>query len=220
MSRIRTSSTPFALAGSTALVTGASRGIGATFARRLAAEGADVVLVARDRSRLSALAAELECEHGVRTLVVVVDLTHLYLPAMVERGSGAIVNVASTAAFQPVPYLAVYSASNAFVLTFGEALRFELAGTGVRVLSLCPGPTDTEFFTHTGDGAGVGRMVAPTAVVDAAVSGLRRDAGTVVVGGRRRRWLFFRVCCRARPWSPSQAGCSAAPPTELLEKNG
>lgn len=167
---------------STALVTGASSGLGAEFAEQLAAQGHDVILVARSGDRLAALAARLIAHHGVRAHVLVqdlaepdaarriadelaerglnvdllvnnagfgtcgrfeeiswardhdqlmvnvvalVDLTHLLLPGMLERGSGAVVNVASNAAFQPSPYFAVYSASKAFVLNFGLALRQE-----------------------------------------------------------------------------------------------
>jgi short-subunit dehydrogenase len=74
-----------------------------------------------------------------------VDLTHAVLPAMIERGEGAILNIASTAAFQPGPGMAVYFATKAFVLSFSEALHEEVAKKGVRVTALCPGPTKTEF---------------------------------------------------------------------------
>jgi uncharacterized protein len=73
------------------------------------------------------------------------QLTRMFLPAMIERRSGRILNVASTAAFQPGPLMAVYYASKAYVLSFSEAIRDELAGTGVTVTTLCPGPTRTEF---------------------------------------------------------------------------
>jgi short-subunit dehydrogenase len=80
----------------------------------------------------------------------IVDLTHRLLPRMVERRRGAIVNVASNAAFQPIPYLAVYAATKSFVVSFTEGLSGELRGTGVRVQALCPGPTLTEFFEAAG----------------------------------------------------------------------
>jgi short-subunit dehydrogenase len=227
-----------------ALVTGASSGIGEAFARRLAADGHDLVLVARSEDRLTRLAAELERRHGRSVLVVpadlstpdgvasvrrrtdaagiavdllvnnagfathgalvgldpardhqqvmvdvaaVVGLTHAYAPGMVARGRGGIVNVASTAGFQPLPFMAVYGASKAFVLSFTEALRVELAGTGVTVVALCPGPTETAFFSGVGDEASVGgRRATPEEVVDAGARALARDAGTVVVGFRHR----------------------------------
>ena len=80
----------------------------------------------------------------------VVDLTRRFLPPMVARRAGAVVNVVSTSAFQPVPYLAVYAASKAFVLLFTEALASELQGTGVRVQALCPGLTESEFHRTAG----------------------------------------------------------------------
>ena len=193
----------------TALVTGASTGIGAEFARALARRGADLILVARNEAKLRALDAELTEKHGIRARVIVqdlseenaaskvydavetlglrvdilinnagfstqgkletvdaardqaqamlnvvavVDLTHAFLPAMVARQSGAIINVASTAAFVPLPGQAVYGASKAFVLSFSEALWAENRARGVRVLALCPGATDTDFFEAMGKG--------------------------------------------------------------------
>ncbi|HEY6236260.1 MAG TPA: SDR family oxidoreductase, partial [Candidatus Elarobacter sp.] len=198
---------------STALITGASSGIGEAFARALAARGEDLVLVARSAERLEALAAELSAKHGVRAHVLPADLsdpkavdalvaeltargltvttlinnagfgthgefasldaarerdevivnvlapvqlTHALLPAMVARKSGAIVNVGSTASFQPVPYMAVYGATKAFLLSFSEALAEEVRAHGVRVVALCPGQTDTAFFAGI-DEARVGR---------------------------------------------------------------
>ena len=186
-----------------ALVTGASSGIGAEFARLLAAKGYSVVLVARREERLRALAAELERSAPVKTrviaadlsepgsasslaaaletdgvvldvlvnnagfggrgafsktewdrehemmqlnMVALVELTKRILPGMVSRGRGHILNVASTAAFQPGPFMAVYFATKAFVLSFSEAVNEELRGTGVSLTTLCPGPTDSEFF--------------------------------------------------------------------------
>lgn len=226
----------------TALVTGASSGIGSVFAQRLAESGADVVLVARRGDRLDALAARLSDAYGVNAtamsadlvqpgaaealatelshrgirvdmlvnnagfathggfvaedparitdeitlnVTTVVGLTRALLPGMVDRSRGVVLNVASTAAFQPVPYMAVYGATKAFVLSFTEALWGELEGTGVRVLALCPGATQTEFFDVAGDAASVGRRQTPEQVVDTALRELdRRSPRPSVVSGR------------------------------------
>jgi uncharacterized protein len=180
----------------TALVTGASSGIGEQFARQLSERGHDLVLVARRADRLERLASELPttahvlpCDLGsdgaelpsrVRELGVDIDLlvnnagfgthgrfweidegrdaemvrvnceavvilTREFLPAMIERGRGGVIVVASTAGFQPLPYEAAYSASKAFALHFTEALHTELRGTGVRALAVNPGPVPTEW---------------------------------------------------------------------------
>lgn len=186
----------------TALVTGASSGIGLELAKRFAAEGYDVALVARSEGKLQELAAALEAEHRVRAHVVAADLaqpraaealaamlaerglgidvlvnnagyalygsftdtdvgdelamiqvnivalthlTKLVVPQMVARKQGRVLNVASTAAFQPGPLMAVYYATKAYVLSFSEALANELAGSGVTVTALCPGATRTGF---------------------------------------------------------------------------
>jgi uncharacterized protein len=186
----------------TALITGASFGIGLEFARIFAREGYNLVLVARSADRLRQLASELEKNHGVRSLILATDLsepgassyvldqttragievdvlvnnagfgqygmfaendleeclrqiqlnvttlthlTRLYLPAMIQKRSGRILNVASTAAFQPGPLMAVYFATKAYVLHLSEALANELSETGVTVTCLCPGATATEF---------------------------------------------------------------------------
>lgn len=191
----------------TALITGASAGLGVEFAKLLAKDGHDVILVARRKDRLEALGAQLEREHGTKAWAIGADLTdpaapaalvaevaqlgvdvsflinnagfgttgsfhtldaakeageiacnvgalvaltRAFLPGMVARGQGRVLNVASTAAFQPGPYMATYYASKAFVLSFSEALAFELQGTGVTVTASCPGPTATEFFAATG----------------------------------------------------------------------
>jgi short-subunit dehydrogenase len=227
--------------GQRALVTGASSGIGAVFARELASRGSDLVLVARSRDKLTALGDELSTSYGVAVDAVVadlakpsaadhlaaelgdrqidilvnnagfglhtllhqadaakltemvqvnvatlVDLTRLYLPGMLARDRGAVINVASTAAFQPVPYMAVYGASKAFVLSFTEALWAETRRTNVRVTALCPGSTETEFFAVAGENAQVGRRMAPEHVVHAALRALDRRAGSVVTGTGNR----------------------------------
>ena len=110
------------------------------------------------------------------------ELTCALLPGMRARDRGAIVNVASTAAFQPVPYMAVYGATKAYVLSFTEALWAETRGTGVRVTALCPGATDTAFFDTASDKASIGRRMAPRPVVAAAFSALDRRRSMVVPG--------------------------------------
>ena len=186
----------------TALITGASGGIGYELALLCARDGFDCILVARSRDKLDELAARLEGEFRVKTLVVARDLakptavdeiyeevsaasmsvdvlvnnagfpvfglftqtdlrvelemlqvnvvaltalTKLFLHSMVERRAGRILNLASTAAFEPGPLMAVYYASKAYVLSFSEALANELHGTGVTVTALAPGPTRTGF---------------------------------------------------------------------------
>uniref|UniRef100_A0AAU2W087 SDR family oxidoreductase n=2 Tax=unclassified Streptomyces TaxID=2593676 RepID=A0AAU2W087_9ACTN len=225
----------------TALVTGASSGLGAEFAAQLASQGHEMILVARSGDRLAALAERLVTEYGVRAHVLVqdlaepdaarrvaeqltarglsvdllvnnagfgtcgrfeelsgardhdqlmvnvvalVDLTHELLPAMLERGRGAVVNVASNAAFQPSPYFAVYGAAKAFVLNFGLALRQEYRRRGIRVLTLCPGPVETAFFDTIGTrkAAVMGSMTTPEPVVRAALRALDRDRGYVAPG--------------------------------------
>jgi len=226
--------------GKTALVTGASSGIGEAFARELAARGMDLVLVARSEDKLRALAAELARGHGIRADVIasdlgregaavrlyheveglgmrvdmllnnagfgaygpfetlspdrdhaevmlnvtaVVDLTHAFLPAMAERGDGAVINVGSTAGFQPLPYMAVYGATKAFVLSFSEALWAEYRGRGVRVLALCPGATETPFFGVVGaEEASVGRRRTPQQVVATGLRALERGRGSAIDG--------------------------------------
>jgi short-subunit dehydrogenase len=191
----------------TALITGASSGIGEAFAKALAAKGVDLILVARSEDKLRALARQLNELYSRRVEVVtadlsvagsaakvhaaaealdmpvdllinnagfgtvgafakqdpererqeillnaaaVVDLAHAFLPAMLARKRGAIVNIASASAFQPLPYMSVYAATKAFVLSFSQGLRGEVRNKGIKVLAVCPGPVDTPFFEATG----------------------------------------------------------------------
>lgn len=113
-----------------------------------------------------------------------VALSNRFLPGMLARKNGAIINVASTASFQPVPYMAVYGATKAFVLSFSEALAEECRGRGVRVVALCPGMTETDFFKVAGESA-KGRFMRGRTVADVVSTGLRAlDAGhTVAIDG-------------------------------------
>ena len=126
-------------------------------------------------------------------VVAVVDLCTRFLPGMVERGTGAVLNVASTAAFQPLPGQAGYAAGKAFVLSYTQSLAGELRGTGVNVTALCPGPVDTGF----GDRAGFSKEDAEDAlpkfmwipapdVAKAAVDGLARGRLVVIPGAANR----------------------------------
>lgn len=188
--------------GATALITGASSGIGMGFARALASHGIHLIITARSEQMLQDLADELKTKYQIDVDVIVldlteslatknlmeqvqklnktvdilinnagfgkwteflteplqsyqqmltlnmnvlVDLTYLFLPAMLAQKKGVIINVASTAAFQPLPYIAVYGASKTFVLNFTEAVAGEYSNSGVKFLALCPGNTATNF---------------------------------------------------------------------------
>lgn len=111
-----------------------------------------------------------------------VGLTTRFLPEMVKRNRGAIVNLSSVAAFQPVPQMAVYSATKAFVLTFTEALWGELHGTGVRAVAVCPGPTDTPFFEVAGEAAASGKKRTPDQLVDHILAELDGSSPSFVDG--------------------------------------
>ena len=119
----------------------------------------------------------------------VVDLTRRFLPPMVARGRGGVINVVSTSAFQPVPFLAVYAASKAFVLSFTEALATELSGTGVTVQALCPGLTESEFHQTAGTDkvlfTRTGTMSAP-AVAERSLRALERGRLRVIPGWQNR----------------------------------
>lgn len=185
------------------LITGASSGIGEAFAKRLAADGHNLIIVARSGKKLRALSDELKQKHNISVryiamdlsdpdaaedlfietqkrgfevdclinnagfgsmgdfaeldlttelqmidlnVVALVELTHRFLRPMRERGRGVIINVSSTASFQPVPYMAAYAATKAFVSSFTEAIAEENKQFGVTVTAICPGPTATNFF--------------------------------------------------------------------------
>jgi len=221
----------------TALITGASSGLGEEFARQLARENYDLVLTARREERLKAVAAEairlgsskveviasdlgqrgaaqelyrevsargleIECllnnagfgTHGIfhklplerevdeidLNITALVSLTRLFIDGMVTRRRGTIINVASTAAFQPIPYMATYAATKAFVLNFTEALSLEVKREGVTVMALCPGPTRTEFQgaagVETSSFPAFAYMDAKTVVAQALASAKRGKA--------------------------------------------
>ena len=124
-------------------------------------------------------------ELNVRALT---ELCHAVLPAMRERGAGAILNVASTAAFQPGPNMAVYYATKAYVLSFTEALHHELKGTGIRVSALCPGPTHSEFSdVADSHSPTLERMKMPAApVVALGLDGLDRNKAVVIPGFKNK----------------------------------
>jgi len=227
-----------------ALVTGASSGIGAAFARALASRGERLVLVARRRDRLAALAEELGGEEAavvvaadlaqpgapgelaarlaelgvevdclvnnagvglsgpflkqdgdrVESMIAlnvraVVGMTRAFLPAMVERRRGRLVNVVSMSAFQPVPYLTVYAATKAFALAFTEGLAGELADTGVRLQALCPGNVLTEFQQVAGTEEAAFTRTPATRVEDVVAASLRglEQGQLVVVPGLMNR---------------------------------
>ncbi len=232
---------PIDYRGRTALITGASSGLGAEFARHLAARGSNLVLVARRAHRLDALAAELTAAHGItattisadlalprageklaketakrgieiHTLVAsagfgtygeflredgarlaeqvavnvaaVVDTVHAFYAELLRHGDGALVTLASTAAYQPLPSMAVYGATKSFVLSFTEALWYEARGNGLKVLALCPGVTTTEFTDVAGDVAGVAAPQTPPQVVSVAMRTLdRRNPPPSVISG-------------------------------------
>ena len=128
--------------------------------------------------------AERESEEITVNVLALMELTHAVLPGMVERGAGAVLNIASIAGFQPVPYMAVYSATKAFVQTFSEAVHEELHGTGVSVTVLCPGPVPTEWaeIANAERFSIPAAQVSPQDVAEAAIRGMIAGKRSVVPG--------------------------------------
>ena len=231
----------------TTLITGASSGIGEVFARKLAARGQNVLLVARSEDKLITLCNELGRSNSIRAQYVALDLsepdaaerlleeaekrgltidllinnagfgsmgefskldlprelnmidlnikslvelTYKFLAPMRERKQGAIINVASTAAFQPVPFMATYAATKAFVLNFSEALWEENRPYGINVMALCPGVTETNFFEAARGKKPPARVSqSPEEVVETALNGLSRGKSHVISGWTN--WLMM-----------------------------
>ena len=123
-------------------------------------------------------------------MVALTELTRAVLPGMLAQGRGAIVNVASTAAFQPIPTMAVYAASKAYVLRFSMALWDELKDSGVRVLAICPGPTETAFFANAGNENAMSNRRTPEQVVDTTFEALRRNRPFVIDGASNGALAF------------------------------
>ena len=229
----------------TALITGASSGIGTAFAEELAKKQTDVVLVARSADKLSKLARQLQEQFGINAEVIVqdltlpqagqsvfdtvaqkgltidllinnagfgdygafverslskqiemiqlnitavVELTGLFLPEMKQRGRGGIINISSIAGFQPLPYMSIYAATKAFVLNFTEALWAENKDSGVSILAVCPGPTESKFFKkaefpQSFTGKNDNNLTPAEDVVKEALKALEKNQSTVVTGG-------------------------------------
>lgn len=222
------------------LITGASGGIGEAFARRLAAEKHNLVLVARSADKLHQLCDELMLKHQITAHYVALDLTapdadrklfeetvrhdfaiewlinnagfgsmgdfarldleketgmidlnirtlvaltHRYLQKMREQKSGVVINVASTAGFQPIPFMATYAATKAFVNSFSEAIAEENRLHGIVVTALCPGPTDTNFFNVAGaEPLKAKGMQTAEEVVETALAAVKNGRVTIVSG--------------------------------------
>lgn len=228
----------------TTLITGASSGIGEVFARKLAARGRNVLLVARSEDKLITLCNELGRSNSVRAQYVALDLskpesparlfeeaekrgttvdmlinnagfgsmgdfatldlerelnmidlniksllelTYRFLAPMRERRQGAIINVASTAGFQAVPFMATYAATKAFVLSFSEALWEENRPHGIKVMALCPGVTETNFFEAARGHKPPARISqSPEDVVETALRGIAHGKSHIISGWTNR----------------------------------
>jgi len=244
--------------GQTALITGASMGIGVDLAECFAKDGYDLILTARSEPQLKEVAARLSTLHNVKATTIAIDLgapgngqkladeiaarglqvdalvnnagygiagafdgsdrpaqlgmidlndralaelTHIYWPRMLANKRGGVLNVASTASFQPGPLMAIYYASKAFVLSFSEALWKEAEGTGVHVSCLCPGPTVSQFRERAGTGKtrlakNLGNAMASAPVAQMGYDGWKKNRRVVITGTRNK------VLARLTPFLP------------------
>ncbi|CAH1195243.1 3-oxoacyl-[acyl-carrier-protein] reductase FabG [Paenibacillus auburnensis] len=131
------------------------------------------------------VSGERQHEEVMLNVAAVVDMTHSFLPGMLQRGAGAVINVSSTAGFQPLPYMAVYGATKAFVLSFTDALWWENRDRGVQFFALCPGSTETNFFNVVGtEDASVGTKDTPERVVAVTLRAMKKGKQYVVPGLR------------------------------------
>lgn len=246
---------PYNPIGTTALVTGASSGLGLGYAHELAERGADLVLVARRQDKLEALAVDLAEKYGTVSTVIPLDLTaadavtelvadlkernvtvgtlvnsagfgtfgnfvdadvareleqltlnvqvltaltHALLPDLIATAgkhphSAALVNLASTAAFQPVPHMSVYGATKAYVLSFTQALWYETRPTGLKVTAVCPGHVATEFSEVAKNHSGTGHSLTVEEVMHSTFAALDRTSTPPLVVSGTRNAVLARV---------------------------
>ena len=223
-----------------AIITGTSRGIGAEYARILASQGYDLLLISRDEKRLTQFSQELETDYGIQAYIGALDLAkpgsahelfviaqnyrktpdilinnagfgiygefafqpmkpiqqmlhlhlqtvvesiRLFLPGMIERGGGAIINVSSIAGMFPIPYMAEYAATKAFLISFSEALAEEVRSTGVQIQACCPGQTETNFHSTAGfKPKNLFPIQTATDVVQTSLAALKKKQMFVTIG--------------------------------------
>jgi short-subunit dehydrogenase len=228
------------LKGKTVLITGASSGIGESFARQFAQTGCHLILTARSKEKMELMARELIQQHRINVTVIpadltmpkapqelarqvqerrlevdilvnnagfgkwagfldehlqtyqemmqlnmnaLVQLTYLFLPGMLQKKSGGIINIGSTGSFQPCPYIAVYCATKAFVLSFSEALYGEYATKGINIIAVCPGNTQTSFFKVANAQTKGMPFATPEQVAKEGISAFLKGKNYQVTGG-------------------------------------